>query len=418
MKVVLFLALIAPPSTAFAQDVDVIRVLVRDFETLGGDAAVTTQLQQRITGAISSRSGYAVRSEKDVRELLSKQVADDPDCTSEACLQAAIKAVEARFAIYGSVGVVGGERVASITLLDGEIARPIGGASATFGSDEEMLEAAGALAGRTFDWEDAPKFTQASFKIPEDKTVKLAVMDMTGLGLDEETSRNLTTVLTGSLKQIQGADVVSQDDIRSMLELEATRQSLGCTEMSCIAEIGGALGVDRMISGSVGLMGDRYVVSLRLIDPRESKVEARVTESFVGDESQLLPAVRFSGKRLLGALGQQQGSLAVSADTSNASVFINDAESGELPMEALSGLEPGRYALRVAKNGYFDWRSDVFIEPGSATPIWVEMTERPDEWYETWWFWSAVGVVAVGAATIIILDQTAITSSDAGNAGF
>ncbi|MEO1171777.1 MAG: PEGA domain-containing protein, partial [Myxococcota bacterium] len=317
-----------------------------------------------------------------------------------------------------SVGVVGGERVASVTLLDGEIARPVGGASATFGSDEEMLGAAGALAGQTFGWEDAPQFVQASFSFPENETLKLAVMDMTGLGLDEETSKNLTTVLTGSLKQIQGADVVSQEDIRSMLELEATRQSLGCTEMSCIAEVGGALGVDRMISGSVGLMGDRYVVSLRLINPRESKVEARVTESFVGDESQLLPAVRFSGKRLLGALGQQEGSLAVSTDTSNASLFINEAETGELPMEALSGLEPGRYALRVAKNGYFDWRSDVFIEPGAATPVWVEMTERPDEWYETWWFWSAVGVVAVGAATVIILDQTAITSSDAGNAPF
>lgn len=409
---------ITAPLTAGAQETEPVRVLVRDFEGLGAGDALVKSLHERVVGALGSRQGYRVSTDDDIRKLIAAQAKEDPKCVSDACLSSAVEATLAQYLITGSVGVVGGDRVASLTLIDAERFRPVGGASATFGSDEELLAAAGALIGHTFDWEDAPTLDTASFSLPEDGTLKIALMDLQGLGLTPESAKSLTQVLGGSLKQVKGADVITQEDIKSMLQLEAQKQVLGCDDMSCMAEIGGALGVDRMITGSVGLMENRYVVSLRLIDPRAGKVEARVTESFVGVEEQLLPAVRYGGKRLLGALGDTGGSLAVSSNETSAALYLNDQEAGELPMQALDGLTPGRYSLRVAKGGYYDWRSDVFVEPGAATPVWAELSEKPPKWYETWWFWTAVGVVAVGAGTFYVVNATSLPDTDLGNVSF
>jgi hypothetical protein len=45
-----------------------------------------------------------------------------------------------------------------------------------------------------------------------------------------------------------------------MLALEQAKQSVGCgSDMACLAEIGGALGADYLITGSVLLVGDTYL---------------------------------------------------------------------------------------------------------------------------------------------------------------
>lgn len=387
------------------------RVLLRDFESLNDSEATTAAFEMTVLSQLQGRDGYSAYTFESVRESLKG------GCESD-CLAEVVEKMNPSYLLYGSVGMVSGDRVVSLTLIDVDTMRPVGGASATFGSDPDVLGAVPALLGQTFNWPDAPRLQSQTFSLPSEGQMSFALMNLAALGLDEEEVKNMTQVLSSSLKQIEGARVITQEDIRAMLELEASRQVLGCTDTSCVAEIGAALGVDRMVTGSVGLMGERYVVSLRLINPREGTVEARVTESFAGDPSQLIPAVRYGGKQLLGAIGDTPGALAVSANEESAAVFVNDEERGEIPMQALGDLEPGRYSLRLAKSGYYDWRSDVFVEPGGVTPVWAEMSERPPRFYETWWFWTAVGVVAVGAGTFYVVNASALPDTDLGNVSF
>ncbi len=408
---VLFAMAFVPDLASAEEESKEIRILLRDFESLSGTEATLAAFEMTVLSQLQGREGYSAYTFKTVRESLKA------GCESD-CLAEAVDKMSPNYLLYGSVGLVSGDRVVSLTLIDIETMRPIGGASGTFGTDPEILAATPALLGQTFGWPDAPRLETQTFSLPTEGQMSFALMDLSALGLEEDQVKNMTQVLSSSLKQIEGARIVTQEDIRAMLELEASKQVLGCSDTSCVAEIGAALGVDRMITGSVGLMGDRYVVSLRLINPREGTVDARVTESFAGDPSQLIPAVRYGGKQLLGALGDARGSIAVSANEESAAVFVNDEERGEVPMQALGDLEPGRYSLRLAKSGYYDWRSDVFVEPGGVTPVWAEMSERPPRFYETWWFWTAVGVVAVGAGTFYVVNATALPNSDLGNVSF
>ena len=115
-------------------------------------------------------------------------------------------------------------------------------------------------------------------ELPEDRGV--AVMDLKGSNGVEEAVVALLNENLGARVEAIGrfTSVVSGADMRAMLDLEAQKAALGCDEASCIAELGGALGVPFLIVGSVGAVGSRLVLNLKLLAVEESKVVGRVSE--------------------------------------------------------------------------------------------------------------------------------------------
>lgn len=70
--------------------------------------------------------------------------------------------------------------------------------------------------------------------------------------------------------------VISSKDITTMLGLERQRQLMGCNEdTSCMTEIANALGAEFVLVGTVGKVGENYLVSARLIDGLASRVVGR-----------------------------------------------------------------------------------------------------------------------------------------------
>ncbi len=45
-------------------------------------------------------------------------------------------------------------------------------------------------------------------------------------------------------------------DLNAMLQAEAAKDLLDCDDVSCAAEIGGAVGADRILAGSIGRIGN------------------------------------------------------------------------------------------------------------------------------------------------------------------
>ena len=60
----------------------------------------------------------------------------------------------------------------------------------------------------------------------------------------------------------------------------------------------------------------------------------------------------------------------------------------------------------MVKDGFFDWQSDVYVDPAETTVIWSQLEERPEKWYQKWWVWAgAGGVLAVGTTAAILLTR-------------
>ncbi|HEY6104472.1 MAG TPA: hypothetical protein VIV59_00710, partial [Anaeromyxobacteraceae bacterium] len=144
--------------------------------------------------------------------------------------------------------------------------------------------------------------------------VKVAVMDVKNVqGVPEGTATILTDIVVSEVAKSK-VDVVSKGDIAAMIGFEKEKQILGCSDDSkCLAEIGGALGVDYMLTGQVGLIGSRYRISLLLVDSKKAKVAARSARFCDRNEDALAQAAQDSVAELLAAIPHREETPAAAA---------------------------------------------------------------------------------------------------------
>ena len=87
------------------------------------------------------------------------------------------------------------------------------------------------------------------------------------------------------------SSLMGMGDIREMLDMEAQKAALGCDQESCLAEIGGALGVPLLVVPSLGKLADVYLLTLKINDVENAKVSVRLSREIKGD-AQLLDAMK------------------------------------------------------------------------------------------------------------------------------
>jgi len=139
----------------------------------------------------------------------------------------------------------------------------------------------------------------ASDKAPE-KKVKISVMELKAEnGIDKGVVTLLYELILTEFQEYSNLSVISKTDISSMVQYETEKELAGCDETSCMAEIGGALGVDKVVIGHVGKLGSSYVVTLKLMNIKKATVENRVSKTIPADEDKLIPVIKFLANKLL-----------------------------------------------------------------------------------------------------------------------
>jgi hypothetical protein len=392
--------LCALPAWAEKKPQEIQRVVVMDATAAGVEKSLAKQATTWVAEALMGRPGLKVLTSEDVKALADYE-GDKAlmGCEADAsCLAELTASAKADYVVSISVGKVGAEQVISLALLDAAKGAMTERVSAPLGYLGDAKEKVAGLVAQLFGWEGgAPKVT---FKLPEGEPASFAVLDLEAAGVSEDVVKNLTQVLSAEVKRIDGASVVGRDDIKAMLAMEASKRLSGCDDdVQCLAEIGGALGVDRLIVGHVGQISGQYVISLRLIAISGAKVENRISETFRGPEEQLLLAIRHATRNLLGLPSLAPGTIAVSSPEPEAHVMLDGKDLGVLPLKPVEGQKAGRHNLRVTKDGFLEWNGDIYVNPGETTSVWVELERAPVAWYQSWIFWTsvaAVGAVAVG----------------------
>lgn len=122
---------------------------------------------------------------------------------------------------------------------------------------------------------------------------KIAVMDVAGVqGVAPGTATILTNIVVADVART-GLDTVSKGDITAIIGFERQKQILGCAgDANCVAEIGGALGVDFMLTGQVGQIGSQYHLSLQLVETKKARVAGRASRFSEMSEDALVKVTR------------------------------------------------------------------------------------------------------------------------------
>lgn len=135
---------------------------------------------------------------------------------------------------------------------------------------------------------------------PSTRKVRVAVLELRPLGTEREKAELLSEVALTEVSRLGKLESIGPSDIAAMLGFEQRKRMLGCEEdASCLVEIGGALGADYLLVGSLGRLGALYRLDLKLVDQRKAKVLGRFGESVTGEEGRLVAAVQQGTRQLL-----------------------------------------------------------------------------------------------------------------------
>ena len=120
-------------------------------------------------------------------------------------------------------------------------------------------------------------------------------------GISAGAAQVLEDVVATELARTGRFQVIGRADLAALLGYERQRQVLGCVESSCLAEIGGAVGAELVLSGQAGQLGSQYRLSLLLVDARKGVAVARAARFTAATEDALAAAVPEVVADLVGA---------------------------------------------------------------------------------------------------------------------
>ncbi len=256
---------------------------------------------------------------------------------------------------------------------------------------------------------------------PEPKP-RLAVLDLAANGASRELAAAAGTAVATELDRLRAFQVITSEAIRSMLAYEKQRQMLaGCTEGGCMAELGGALGADWLVSGKVtrlaaaGGVPETLSLDLTLTAVRTGQREGSVIETARSEPELLQRAGRAAQKLVQKVLAGRAGRLVVTASETGAVVRVDDQVKGTTPLRGPIVLASGPHALAVEKRGFVVAQKDVQVEAGKIVQEEVALVPSPDfvRAYESRQrklragAWISTGVAVAGFAGAVALQASA-----------
>ena len=204
--------------------------------------------------------------------------------------------------------------------------------------------------------------------------------------------------------------VVDRNNMDQILK-EQGFQLQDCTSQECAVQVGKLLGVEKMVVGTVGKLGQIFVVSLQLINVETGEIDSMASDKCPCTVEELLDQIKTLAQRISGgektaALEKTKlGSLEISASVSNALVYLNGKMVGSTPL-APQSLSPGRYEIRISKEGYAEWKKSAEIKAGSKSVLQAQLEKATGEskpWYKKPLPWIVIVVLVGGGATAAVL---------------
>ena len=87
----------------------------------------------------------------------------------------------------------------------------------------------------------------------------VAILDFEGRGINQMEAQTLTDRLMSEMVNTNAVIMVERNQMEEIMNEQGFQQS-GCTTSECAAEVGALLGVQNMVSGSFGKLGNSYTI--------------------------------------------------------------------------------------------------------------------------------------------------------------
>jgi hypothetical protein len=97
---------------------------------------------------------------------------------------------------------------------------------------------------------------------------RVFVLDLKSATVERRLLQTIEGAIAAEIARHDRLDALSSEDVRRTLELEASKDLLGCdtTSTSCLAEVANAMGAELVVFGDVEVVDGAYVMNLALLE--------------------------------------------------------------------------------------------------------------------------------------------------------
>ena len=117
-----------------------------------------------------------------------------------------------------------------------------------------------------------------------------AVMRFESVSIDTGVSIVLTDIFTNQIQSNGKYRVMERSQMNKILGEQGFQNSGACNSTQCAVEIGRLLSIDKMFIGSIGKLGETWVVNIRIIDIKTGEILSTLSRQVTGKVDNLSSA--------------------------------------------------------------------------------------------------------------------------------
>lgn len=218
----------------------------------------------------------------------------------------------------------------------------------------------------------------------EIKEYTLAVLDLEPYGVSKVVVKGLSEKIRSRISWVVNSELYRKNPVteryviveRTQMEKIFNQydvQNIGCVAEECAIEFGRMLQSDRIVIGSISLLGRTYSITTRMIDVETGRTLHISEKDRSGSIDGLLGSTiqDVADELILGRPYKDWGNseyISISGNPEGANVSVNRKNVGKTPVN--NTLIPlGNNSIKIKKSGYEDYYEKVRIEKGEPIKL-------------------------------------------------
>lgn len=194
-------------------------------------------------------------------------------------------------------------------------------------------------------------------------------------GVSPGVASMLSDYLRTQLVNTNKFTIVTRENMEQILK-EQQFQMSGCTSQECIVQIGQLLGVRKMFTGSIGKVGDSFLINLKIINVQSGQIERAETERCDQcEEESLLVSIENIAYKIVSIPKPKQekkevrgkGIVKITTSPSGADVYINTDYKGKTPV--IAEVKEGSNEIAIYRQGYISVVKSIELKAGEKKEL-------------------------------------------------
>ncbi|MBI9104020.1 MAG: PEGA domain-containing protein [Spirochaetales bacterium] len=212
---------------------------------------------------------------------------------------------------------------------------------------------------------------------PGNNEVNIAFLGFNARDIPPSGGDILSDLVRNELLKSGQYNVIEREHTALLLE-EIAFQHTDLTDQESIASIGNLLGVRKLMTGTIGRLGELSIITLQIIDVETGLIEKVETEEFTGMMEELRKPVRIAVQKILDIEGIEvdRGTyIHVASEPEGVNIYIDGLFEGSSPAR-IKVPGPGEYRVKLYAPGWEEWHQKVELEDNSTFFVDARLLKR------------------------------------------